>query len=151
MLISLLAFASAAAQEQIFLEAPSDQGTFIIKIAWTPDDIGRKNSFEIHFVEPETREEIEDVLYDISVYRAGEREILLRDQTAILQEFTFDEPGSYEIRIDDIENLGERVIIPIQVTPEFQLGGPSIAVAAFGVAVIAMILNSKSLFSQLTK
>lgn len=151
MLISLLAFASATAQEQIFLEAPSDQGTFTIKIAWTPDDIGRKNSFEIGFVEPETREEIEDVLYDISVYRAGEREILLRDQTAILQEFIFDEPGSYEIRIDDIENLGERVIIPIQVTPEFQLGGPSIVLAAFGVAVIAMILNSKSLFSQLTK
>jgi hypothetical protein len=151
MLTNLFDFTSAVAQEQIFLEVPSDQGTFIIKIAWTPDDIGRKNAFEIHFVEPETNEEIEDVLYDISIYRAGEREILLHDQTAILQEFTFDEPGSYEIRIDDIENLGEHVIIPIQVTPEFQLGGSSIVLAAFGVAVLAMILNSKSLFSQLTK
>jgi hypothetical protein len=151
LLSSLLACTQAAAQEQIVLEAPSDQGTFVVEITWTPDDIGSANTFNLRFIEPETGEEIEDILYDFSIYRGGDREILRRDQTATRQEFTFDEPGSYEIRLDDIEGLGERVAIPIQVTPEFPLSVLALAAAALGAAVLAARRNGDNLFRQWTK
>lgn len=146
LLSSLLPSIEAAAQEQIVLEAASDQGTFTVEITWTPDDVGSANAFDIRFIEPETGEEIEDVIYDISIYGGGDREILRRDQTATRQEFTFDEPGSYEIRIDDIEGLGERVAIPIQVTPEFPLGALAVAAAILGVAIVAARRNDNNLF-----
>lgn len=144
---SLLTFSQAAAQEQVVLQAASDQGTFMVEITWTPGDIGSANTFDIRFIEPETSEEIEDVVYDISIYKEGERETLRHDQTATRQEFTFDEPGSYEIRVDDIEGLGERVAIPIQVTPEFPLGALALAAAALGAAVLVARRNSNNLFS----
>lgn len=124
----------------------SDQGTFTVEITWTPDDIGNANAFDIRFIEPETGEEIEDVIYDISIYSGSDREILRRDQTATRQEFTFDKPGSYEIRIDDIEGLGERAAIPIQVTPEFPVGMIAVAAAALGVAVLVARRNNNNLF-----
>lgn len=136
LLASLLAGTQAAAQEQIMLEAASDQGTFTVEITWTPDDIGSANAFDIRFIEPETGEEIEDVVYDFSIYSGDERQVLRRDQTATRQEFAFGEPGSYEIRIDDIEGLGERAAVPIQVTPEFPAGALALA-AALGAAVLA--------------
>lgn len=150
LLSSLLACNQAAAQEQIVLEAASDQGTFMVEITWTPDDIGSANAFDIRFVEPETGEEIEDIIYDISIYSGGDREILRRDQTATRQEFTFDEPGSYEIRIDDIEGLGEGVAIPIQVTPEFPFRTLVLVAAALGGAVLVSRRYSNNLFRQST-
>lgn len=150
LLSSLLACTQAEAQEQIVLEAASDQGTFTVEITWTPDDIGSSNAFVIRFIEPETGEEIEDVIYDFSIYSGGDREILRRDQTATRQEFTFDAQGSYEIRIDDIEGLGERAAIPIQVTPEFPLGVLALAAAALAGAAFVARRNSNNLFSQPT-
>ena len=148
LLSSLLACTQASAQEQIVLEAASDQGTFMVEITWTPDDIGSPHAFDIRFIEPETGEEIEDVIYDFSIYSGGDRETLRRDQTATRQEFTFDEQGSYEIRIDDIEGLGERVAIPLQVTPEFPLGALALIASAFGAAVLIARRNSNNLFRQ---
>jgi hypothetical protein len=150
LLSSLLACTQAAAQEQIVLEAASDQGTFTVEITWTPDNIGSAHAFDIRFIEPETGEEIEDVIYDISIYSGGDRQVLRRDQTATRQEFTFGGPGSYEIRIDDIEGLGERITIPIQVTPEFPLGAVALAAAVLGAAIVAARRNSNNLFRQPT-
>jgi hypothetical protein len=150
LLSSVLAYTQAAAQEQIVLEAASDQGTFTVEITWTPDDIGSAHAFDIRFIEPETGEEIEDVVYDMSIYSGGDREVLRRHQTATRQEFTFEQPGSYEIRIDDIEGLGERVAIPIQVTPEFPLEGVALAAAVLGAAIVAARRNSNNLFRQPT-
>lgn len=137
LLSSILTFQPIYAQEQIILEAVSDQGTFKVEIIWTSNDIGSANNFEIHFVDPDTGSEIEHVKYDISIYRNASHEIQRLDQTSIFQEFSFEEVGSYEIRIDDIEDLGERAIIPIQVTPEFQLEVSVLAAAAFCLAVLA--------------
>jgi hypothetical protein len=146
----LLAGGQVVAQEQIVLEAPSDQGTFIVEITWTPDDIGRAHTFDIRFFEPETGEEIEEIVYDFSIYNDGSREVLRRDQTDTRQEFTFEEQGSYTIRIDDIEGLGELVAIPIQVTPEFPLGTLALIAIALGSAVLAARRYSNSLFRQPT-
>ncbi len=142
---SFFAAGQAFAQEQVVLEAPSDQETFKVEITWTPGDIGSAHVFDIRFVEPETGEEVEDMMYDFSVYSGGEREVLRRDETATRQEFAFDETGPYEIRIDDIEGLGEGAAIPIQVTPEFPVGVLALA-GAVGVAVLFARRNSNNLF-----
>ena len=135
----LLPLIPAAAQEQIVLEAASDQGTFTVEIMWTPGDIGSANEFEMRFIEPETRDEIEDVIYDFSIYRDGDREVLRPDQVVTRQEFAFDEQGPYEIRIDDIEGLGEGVAVPIQVTPEF----PAVVLVAAGAVLGATVLFAR--------
>jgi hypothetical protein len=147
LLSSILAFQPIYAQEQIRLEAVSDQGTFKVEIMWTSNDIGSPNNFEIYFVDPDTDSEIEGVKYDISIYRDAHPEIQRFDQTSTFQQFFFEEVGSYEIRIDDIEDLGERAIIPIQVTPEFQLRLFVFAAAALSMGVLAArASNGNNLF-----
>jgi hypothetical protein len=139
------------AQEQIRLEAVTDQGTFKVEIMWIPNDIGSANTFDIRFIDPDTGSEIEDIKYDISIYRDDdEPEIQRLDQISTFQEFSFAEQGSYEIRIDDIEDLGERVTIPIQVTPEFRFELFLFSAAALCIAVIVAVRrNDNNLFRQL--
>jgi hypothetical protein len=86
-------------------------------------------------------------MYDFSIYQEGRREVMRRDQIAIQQEFAFNEAGAYEVRIEDIEGLGERVAIPIQVTPEFPVGTLALVAAALGAAVFAG-RNRNNLFRQ---
>jgi len=145
----LLALPPVAAQRQIRLEAVSDQGTFRVEITWTPNNIGSPNTFDIHFIDPDTGSEIEDIKYDISIYSGDRAEIRRLDQMSTFQEFSFEEEGSYEIRIEDIEDLGEGVTIPIQVTPEFRFELFLFSGAALSVAVIVAVrLNGNNLFSQ---
>ena len=151
LLVTLLPLIPAAAQEQIVLEAASDQGTFTVEIMWTPGDIGSANAFEMSFIDPETGDEIEDVIYDFSIYRDGNREVLRRDQMATRQEFAFDEQGPYELRIDDIEGLGEGVAVPIQVTPEFPPGVLAAASAVLGATVLFARRDSTNLFGLRAK
>ena len=140
----------AAALDQATLETLSDQGTFSIEITWTQNDIGRANSFDIRFIEPETQKEIEDVIYDFSIYNDDHREILRRGQSNTHQEFTFEKVGSYMIRIDNIDGLDEGAKVPLQVTPEFPLG----ALLVIATAIIAVVLiskqNSNDLFRKRT-
>jgi hypothetical protein len=144
----VLPFQSTSAQEQIRLEAVTGQGTFKVEIIWISNDIGSANTFEIHFFDPDTGSEIEDITYDISIYRDDKPEIQRLDQTSIFQEFFFEEMGSYEMRIDDIEGLGERAIVPIQVTPEFQLEVFVLSAAAvvLSIAILAARANGNNLF-----
>ena len=135
---SILTLQSITAQEEIRLEAVTDQATFKVEIFWMPSDIGSVNNFEIHFIDPDTGSEIEDVKYDFSIYKDGRPEIQRLDQVSISQEFFFEEVGSYEISIDDIEDLGERVTLPIQVTPEFQSQIFVPSAAALGLAVLVI-------------
>jgi hypothetical protein len=50
--------------------------------------------------------------------------------------------GSYQIRIEDIEDLGEGAIIPIQVTLEFNLKVVMLSAAAIGILVLATRANN---------
>jgi hypothetical protein len=146
LLSGTLPFQPISAQEQIRLEAVTDQGTFQVEILWISNDIGSANMFEIHFVDPDTGTEIEDIKYDISIYRDDRPEIQRLDQISIFQEFFFEEVGSYEIRIDNIEDLGERATLPIQVTPEFQHEVFVLSAMALGIAMFAARANGNNLF-----
>ncbi len=106
--------------------------------------------FEVHFFDPDTGNEIEDVKYDISIYRDDRPQIQRLDQVSIFQEFFFEDIGSYEIIIDDIEDLGERATIPIKVTPEFGLKTILLTATILGVVVFfsAIRSNNNNLFRQ---
>jgi hypothetical protein len=141
------AFQPISAQEQIRLHTVTDQGTFRVELIWTPNDIRRANTFEIHFIDPDTGSEIEDIKYDISIYRDNRAQIQRLDQASTFQEVFFEEAGSYEIRIDDIEDMGEWAIVPIQVTPEFQPKVYLLFIAALGIAMLAArAANGNNLF-----
>jgi hypothetical protein len=151
LLTSLLPLPLVAAQSQIRLEAVTEQGTFRVEIMWTPNNIGSPNTFDIHFIDPDTGSEIEDIKYDISIYRDDEPEIRRLDQISTVQQFSFGAQGSYEIRIDDIEDLGEGLTIPIQVTSEVQQHEAFVlTAAAMCIAVIggATKSNRNDLFRQ---
>jgi hypothetical protein len=138
----LLAAQTASAQQQpppIMLEALSDQGTFRVEVAWTPADIGADNTFGIRFIEPETNIELEDIRYDILLFRGDNTVQQLRriDQTSLQQKFRFEEPGMYRIMINDIDGLDETVTIPIKVTPEFPAGAAALTAATtIGSAIL---------------
>lgn len=137
----------AAAQEQISLEALSDQGTFIVEIIWIPDDIGRDNTFSISFIESVTSTQMEEMKYNIIVYdEDGSQQLRRVDQTASEQRFSFEEPGSYTIRIDDIDGLGESASFPIQVTPEFPAGMLGVVAGLMGAIAVLAHRNSNNLF-----
>ncbi len=143
---SLLAVPIAAlAQQPVRMEALSDQGAFMVEIMWTPGEVGEDNVFGIRFIEPETGAELEDMKYDISIFRDGERQSRRVDQVSLQQTFRFEEAGPYTIRIEDIDGLDEGAAFPIEVTPEFPAGVVVLA-AAVGGAVFAARRNN--LFSQ---
>jgi hypothetical protein len=104
--------------------------------------------FEIHFIDPDTGSEIEYIKYDISVYRDDKVELQRLDQVSMFQEFFFEEEGSYVIRIEDIEDLGEQATIPIQVTPEFGLDVFILSATALGIGMFAAWICGKNLFSR---
>jgi hypothetical protein len=142
-------FRPISAQEQIRLHAVTDQGTFRVELIWTPNDIRRANTFEIHFIDPDTDIEIEDVKYDISIYRNDRAEIQRLDQVSTFQEVFFEQAGSYEIRIEDVEDLGEGVVVPIQVTSEFESKVFLLFIAAAGIAMVAARISGNNLFRHL--
>lgn len=111
----------AFAQEQILLEAASDQDTFTVEIEWTPADIGDDNTFEIRFIEPETGKEVEDVVYDFGIEQDGSSLFTREGQTSTTQRVAFDEEGSYTIVVSNIDGLGESASFTVEVTPEFQV------------------------------
>ncbi len=154
---------SVIAQQQIKLDAMSDKGAFLVEVMWTPEAIGKANTFEIHFFDPDTHTQIEDVKYTLSIYSndsssggGNKLEVQRTDQVATLQKFSFDKSGSYTIKIENIENLGESAVIPIQVSPEFPIVIGGLSVLLFTATIIGGIvllsrLNSNSLFSQQVK
>ena len=141
-------FQLVSAQEQTQLEAFTDQGTFKVQIIWTSNAIGSANMFEVHFFDPDTGNEIEDVKYDISVCIEDKLEIHRPDQLSVFQEIFFEDVGSYEIRIDDVEDLGERATIPIQVTPEFGINVFILSAAALCIGMLAARVNGNNLFRR---
>ncbi len=148
LLLCTFSFQLVSAQEQIRIEAFTDQGTFKVQIIWTPNEVGRPNTFEIHFFDPDTSSEIENIKYDISIYKDDIVKVQRLDQVSIFQEFFFEEVGSYQIRIGHIEDLEEHVMIPIQVTPEFGFDIFIFSAIALSIAILGAQINRNNLFGH---
>jgi hypothetical protein len=140
---------SSYAQEQVELETTSEQGTFLVRIFWTQNDIGEDHAFEIRFVEPETGAELEDIQYNFMIMSEDNEQVVRRvDQISSEQKALFDEVGPYTITIGDIEGLGENAILPIQVTPEFPIAAVIPVMLVMLIAILVVRYRAKSLFSQ---
>lgn len=126
--------------EAIALEGESTTGMFHVSVGWTSADIGSENHFEIEIMNDEGNH-LDDATYDIVLLRDGEHidDTHRTNQTATDQHYTFEEQGSYTLRIENINGSGEleAVEIPMQVTPEFPLGAFGIAAATIGAIVAA--------------
>jgi hypothetical protein len=143
----------AYAQEQTKFETTSDERTFRIEINWIPAELGRENTFEITFIEPETGIKLEDIKYTFSVKDSETEQQIIRkvDQVSTEQQVRFDKVGPYTLMIQDIEGLGENAELQVEVTPEFP---PLPTLAITSIAIIAVILirrNGKYLFTSSNK
>jgi hypothetical protein len=116
------------------MESTSDQRTFLVKMEWTPAALGSANAFKVHFVEPETGKELEDITYDFIVISEGGQEAVHRHSQAAAstQAVSFSAEGPYTIRIANIDGLGEGADFHVRVTPE--LFAPAL-IAAAGIAL----------------
>lgn len=139
MLAALLLVQSAAAQATI--ESTSDQGTFLVRISLLPDQL-QDNTIAVTFIDPETRKEIQDVVYDFAIYSDGGTLVSKTAQTAIVQKVSFEGEGSYRIAISNIEGLGEGATFDVRVTPEFPVGA-MVAVAAVMAGAVAVFRIKK--------
>ena len=142
-------FAQDEQQEEVQLNTTSDEGTFLVKIAWMrQNELGRENTFDITFIEPETGEELEDMQYDFTIRdkQTGDEIVRRVAQVSTEQKASFDSVGSYTISIEDIDGLGENASLPIQVSPEFPAAFPVALVLAIGAVLIATRLNGTNLF-----
>jgi hypothetical protein len=115
------------AAADIALEGISTEGSIAVTVNWTPAaDIGQPNTFSFIFTDPEGN--LISPIYSIELLKGNNQTVpgtLRQEQTSSVQEYTFNETGSYTLRIHDVqsERYAAGVInIPLQVPPP---GSPS--------------------------
>jgi len=123
----------------IQLAGESTTGKFKVLLEWTSDDIGSENIFSVKIMDT-NGVQLEDATYDMMIFKGDKHldETHRSDQAAVEQKYIFDEASTYSIRIENINGSGESegIDIPIQVTPEYPLGLPLLAVSLIGLIVL---------------
>ncbi len=111
-----------AAAADITLEGISTEGSIAVTVNWTPAaDIGQPNTFSFIFTDPEGN--LISPIYSIELLKGNNQTVpgtLRQEQTSSVQEYTFNQTGSYTLRIHDVqsERYAAGVInIPLQVPP----------------------------------
>lgn len=138
-----------AGQDQpITLQGTSAGGTYDITVNWTPAALGAENEFRLNFdlAQGAPDEEVFVVTYDIMLLKDGEHidESHREGQEALVQYYTFDEPGSYILRIENINNDPEENLdLPIQVVPEFPVAALGLAAGIAATAAAVAVANAR--------
>ena len=110
-----------AAAADITLGGVSTEGSVEVFVNWTVADIGQPNTFSFIFTDPEGN--LISPIYSIELLKGNNQTVpgtLRQEQTSSVQEYTFNETGSYTLRIHDVqsERYAAGVInIPLQVPP----------------------------------
>ena len=99
------------------LQGTSDDGVFKVMIDWNRNNINKENTFDITFLESKSGVHIENVIYDIMLFKDDKHitESHRSSQTAKQQKFVFTDQGSYTLRMENINKTGAGINIPIQV------------------------------------
>jgi hypothetical protein len=99
------------------LQGTSDDGVFKVMVDWNRNNINKENTFDLTFLESKSGVHIENVLYDIMLFKDDKHitESHRSSQTAKQQKFVFTDQGSYTLRIENINKTGAGINIPIQV------------------------------------
>jgi hypothetical protein len=99
------------------LQGTSDDGVFKVMVDWNRNNINKENTFDLTFLESKSGVHIENVIYDIMLFKDDKHitESHRSSQTAKQQKFVFTDQGSYTLRIENINKTGAGINIPIQV------------------------------------
>jgi hypothetical protein len=122
-----------------------NQSPFKAQISWTPNAIGRENTFGIKFLNSSSGEELQDIMYDVMLFNEGNHlsESHRSNQQGASQRYTFPEPGFYTLRIDNIGNTTASIDLPMQVIPEFSGSALAMTLTAGLFATILFIVRFK--------
>jgi hypothetical protein len=121
------------------LQGTSDDGAFQVMVDWKSNNINKENTFNLTFINSNSSEQIEDIVYDIMLFKDDQHiaESHRSAQTAEQQNYVFADQGSYTLRIENINNTGASIDLPMQVIPEFPLNIFALMIALFGTIIIA--------------
>lgn len=121
------------------LQGISDDGAFQVMVDWKSNSINKENTFNLTFINSNSSEQIEDIAYDIMLFKDDQHiaESHRSAQTAEQQKYVFADQGSYTLRIENINNTGASIDLPMQVIPEFPLRIFALMIALFGTIIIA--------------
>ena len=99
------------------LQGTSDDGVFKVMVDWNRNNINKENTFDLTFLESKSGVHIENVIYDIMLFKDDKHitESHRSSQTAKQQKFVFTDQGSYTLRMENINKTGAGINIPIQV------------------------------------
>jgi hypothetical protein len=121
------------------LQGTSNDGAFKLMGDWRSNNINKENTFNLTFINSNSSEQIEDITYDIMLFKDDQHitESHRSKQTAEQQRYVFPDQGSYTLRIENINNTGASIDLPMQVIPEFPLSVFVLMTALFGTIIIA--------------
>ena len=112
-LLLVQAQAPPPAAADITLEGISTEGSVKVTVNWTPAaDIGQPNKFSFIFTDPEGN--LISPIYSIELLKGNNQTVpgtLRQEQTSSVQEYTFNQPGNYTLRIHDVQS--ERYTRPV--------------------------------------
>ena len=130
---------------------PINQGIFNAQIAWTPNDIGKENTFNIKFINTSSGGELQDIKYDIMIFEDGNHlaETHRADQRNNTQKYVFPEEGFYSLKIENIGNTTASIDVPIHVVPEF--GNALLTTTSLMVGMLSMLLLGTKLKLRKTR
>jgi hypothetical protein len=130
---------------------PINQSIFNAQITWTPNDIGKENTFNIKFINTSSGSELQDIKYDIMIFEDGNHlaETHRADQLNNTQKYVFPEEGFYSLKIDNIGNTTASIDLPIHVVPEF--GNATLTTTSLMAGMLCIILISTKLRAWKTR
>ena len=101
------------------LQGISNDGAFRVMVDWKSNNINKENTFNLTFINTNSSEQIEDISYDIMLFKDDQHitESHRSAQTAKQQTYVFADQGSYTLRIENINNTGASIDLPMQVIP----------------------------------
>jgi hypothetical protein len=101
------------------LQGISNDGAFTVMVDWKSNNINKENTFNLTFINTNSSEQIEDISYDIMLFKDDQHitESHRSAQTAKQQTYVFADQGSYTLRIENINNTGASIDLPMQVIP----------------------------------
>jgi hypothetical protein len=101
----------------ITLGAMSTEGSVEVTVNWTVADIGQPNTFSFMFADPDGNPI--SPIYSIELLQNNQTVpgTLREEQTSPVQEYTFNQTGSYTLRIHDMQDrrATDVINIPLQV------------------------------------
>jgi hypothetical protein len=102
----------------ITLGGMSTEGSVAVTVNWTTADIGQPNTFTFQFFDPDMQP-IQQPIYSIELLQNNQTVpgTLRQEQTSPVQEYTFNQTGSYTLRIHDMQDrrATDVINIPLQV------------------------------------